>query len=39
MTILEIIAGYSIGAVIGYCTNYIAVRDPVSSFKTDKNRK
>ena len=26
MTILEIIAGPAIGAVIGYCTNYIAVK-------------
>lgn len=26
MTILEIIAGLAIGAVIGYCTNYIAVK-------------
>ena len=26
MTILEMIAGPAIGAVIGYCTNYIAVK-------------
>lgn len=33
MTILEIIAGPAIGAVIGYCTNYIAVKMLFRSLK------